>query len=273
MQRRSPPYLPFIVGPPVFAPSLKPIAISDWLLPDTEAAAWLPAKRRLIADIGDRVCGGDIDGTAAKELLELLTTECPGVIETEDAAALLRVAQNVSDDVCILQREPYRTDMAGGVWRLHAGIVCAPTYWTLADRIGLDLAELHAPVASPDLPLAKRIDRVFSGLKPGMVLERFNWTVQANDERYTPVRPSALDKGPEDLHLRVERQTLRKLPTTQAVIFTIRISIDPIMPILETPAYRTALIRAWSDVSASVRAYKSWDEFDALFWQACRTGG
>ena len=90
MQRRSPPYLPFLVGPPVFAPSLKPIAISDWLLPDTEAAAWLPAKRRLIADIGDRVCGGDIDGAAAKELLELLTTECPGVIETEDAAALLR---------------------------------------------------------------------------------------------------------------------------------------------------------------------------------------
>ena len=269
MQRRSPPYLPFLDGPPEFAPNLKPIPVSDWLLPDVEADASLPQKRRLIADIGDRVCGGEIDGAAATEFLELVTIEHPGLIGADNGAALTRVALNVSDDICILQRDQKVGEGTMQPWCLQAGIVCAPTYWTLTDRIGLSLAGLHEPVVTPDHVLAKRIDRVFSGLKAGTVLERFNWTVQASDERYTPARPSARDRTPLDLHLRVERQTLRKLPMTEAVVFTIRISLDPLLPILEKPEFRAALMRAWSDVSANVRAYKSWNEFDDLFWQAC----
>ena len=45
---RQPPFLPFLDGPPGIAPGLKPIAQDDWLLPDSEAGAWLDAKRALM---------------------------------------------------------------------------------------------------------------------------------------------------------------------------------------------------------------------------------
>jgi hypothetical protein len=179
--------------------------------------------------------------------------------------ALEEAASLVSDDLCILEAARPND------WRLIAGALCAPTYWTLPERIGLDLGALHSPVPGGDPELAARVGRIFSGLKPDVVLERFNWTVQASDKRHTPDRPSALNKQIEDLHLRVERQTIRKLPQTRAIVFTIRISVDPLLPILADGDTRDAFEDAWLGASATIRRYKHWAELETLVAKACRT--
>ena len=73
-----------------------------------------------------------------------------------------------------------------------------------------------------------------------------------------------------DLHLRVERQTIRKLPATGAVVFTIRICVDPLLPILEDGATRERFEDAWLDAPSHVRRYKHWRELEPLVAQACR---
>jgi hypothetical protein len=70
---------------------------------------------------------------------------------------------------------------------------------------------------------------------------RFNWSIQAGNALYHPLshegrveraetRPSRFDDA--DLNasafIRVERQTLRKLPVSGDILFTIRIYLDPL---------------------------------------------
>ncbi|MEM9054665.1 MAG: heme-dependent oxidative N-demethylase subunit alpha family protein [Pseudomonadota bacterium] len=110
----------------------------------------------------------------------------------------------------------------------------------------------------------------FTGLQPGRILERFNWTIQAGDARYTPQRPSAEGAGIEDLHLRVERQTIRKPSSSGAVVFTIRICMDPLLSILANPDWRDAFEDAWLGAPEPVRKYKGWADLEPLVAQACR---
>ena len=104
------------------------------------------------------------------------------------------------------------------------------------------------------------------------MLERCNWTVQASDKHYTPDRPSAAKKQLSDLHLRVARQTIRKLPKTGAVVFSIRISVDPLLPILADGDTRDAFEDAWLWAPETIRRYKHWDELEPLVAEACRAG-
>jgi len=243
---------------------LKPIPLTEWLSPDTESEAWLRDKCLILKMMRANVVGGDLDGDAAEEALQLIMSATGKVPTNSTPTALEEAASLVSDDLCLL------TQQRPGDWRLIAGVLCAPTYWMLPERIGLDLAGLHGPVPGGDPDLSARVSRIFTGLKPDVVLERFNWTVQASEKRYTPDRPSVTGKQVDDLFLRVERQTIRKLNKTGAVLFTIRISVDPLVPILKDSKAREAFEDAWLGAALSVRRYKHWDALERLVAQACR---
>ena len=262
--RRQPPYLPFLAGAPDFAPRLVPIPVARWLKPDTEAPDWLAEKRRIMVSRRDEVTAGDVSGAAAGEVLDLVQAASGEPLDNGWASPLEQAASLVSDDLCVLAAT------RPGDWRLVAGVLAAPTFWTLPERIGLDLGGLHAPVPGGDPALAARIGRVFTGLRPGVVLERFNWTVQASGARFTPQRPSAAGRAAEDLHLRVERQTVRKLEQSGAVLFTIRICIDPLLPILRAGDVRERFEDAWLNAARDVRSYKHWRDLEPLVAQACR---
>ena len=265
LKSRPPPHLPFLQGIPKFEPGLSPIPSTEWLTPDTEADTWLRDKCLILKMMRANVVGGALDGEAAEELLALIIEATGRVPNQNMPTALEEAASLVSDDLCILEAARPND------WRLIAGVLCAPTYWTLPERIGLDLGALHSPVPGGDPELAARVGRIFSGLKPDVILERFNWTVQASDKRHTPDRPSAVNKHIDDLHLRVERQTIRKLPQTGALVFTIRISVDPLLPILADGDTRDAFEDAWLGASAAIRRYKHWTELEPLVADACRT--
>lgn len=262
--KARPPHLPFLNGVPGFDPGLDPIPVAQWLTPDTEADTWLRDKCLIMKMSRPEVSGGTLDSAACEELLAMMVEATGSVPNQSMPSALEEAASLVSDDLCILEaRRP-------GDWRLTAGVLCAPTYWTLPERIGLDLGGLHGPVPDGDPELASRIGRIFAGLQPGVVLERFNWTVQASNKRYTPDRPSTAGKLPRDLHFRVERQTVRKLPDSGAVVFTIRICVDPLLPILEDGETREAFEDAWLGAPAYVRGYKHWQDLEPLVAEACR---
>lgn len=261
---RTPPYLPFLDGPPDFSAGLFPIELANWINPDTEAEHWINEKCLLMKLARDKVCAGDLNGKAAEEVLSL-TLQATGETPLQKMpTALEEAASLVSDDLCILEEE------RRGDWRLTAGVLCAPTFWRLPERTGLDLGGLHGPVPGGDPELAARIGRIFTGLQPGKPLQRLNWTVQVGPERHTPERPSVRGRVSEDLHLRVERQTVRKLEQTGAVIFTIRICVDPLLPLFAVPETREAFEDAWLGAPKIVRAYKCWDELEPLVAAACR---
>lgn len=262
---RRPPYLPFLDGPLSLAPGLKPIPPGTWIAPDTEAHL-LDEKHGVM-----RAHRGEVYRARAgsEEAAAELAAAVHGVAGPARGAwdtALEAAASTVSDDFCILMKD------AGGLWRLEAASVCAPTFWRLEDTIGQPLSGLHAPVPEANPGMVGRIQRMFDGIQPGNVLERFNWNVQPGTERFTPSQASfkakadgmATEGALDALWLRVERQTISKLSQTGAMVFSIRVAIDPLRAVLSDAGHREAFRAAWDGISTSLNVYKGWPHYERL---------
>ncbi|HEV3225486.1 MAG TPA: DUF3445 domain-containing protein [Acidimicrobiales bacterium] len=126
-------------------------------------------------------------------------------------APLERAALRVEEDLCVLVDA-----------RLAGGCVCAPSHWRLRDKLGLPITEVHQRVPGYRAELASKVDAFLRRLTTATVVGRRNFTVHERPDLYAPVAPDHLGVDPSDQWLRSERQTLRRLPRSDAVLFTIR---------------------------------------------------
>jgi hypothetical protein len=255
-----------------FAIGLRPIRPERWL----EGGEADPAARKdpLIA-ARPQVVWGAMDGSepAQAEALELVEAALGQAIPANGRPPLLAAARRVSDDLCLMERRDQ--------WRLTALSLCAPTFFTAEAVLGHSLAELHGPVEGFASRFLARVERVFDGLRPGLVLERRNWTVVNSDEAFVPdpapVRARIVEIDPakagEALFLRVERQTLRRLPRSGAALFTIRVWLDPLAALRAEPERLAAFAQAWREAPPAFRAYKRFALYDALVEAFLRAEG
>ena len=183
----------------------------DWLLVDEHREAELALRARLIDQRREHVFqvrpGTE---TAATEVLELIGG--PGA----DFHPLEAAARVVQEDLCVL------TPDDRGRLVLSAACVCFPSHWVLADKIGRPVTEIHGPVPRYEDELAAKVDGFIARLRPGTIVARRNWTIHELDDLFAPECPPLQGVAPPDQWLRSERQTLRVLPTTGAVLFTIK---------------------------------------------------
>ncbi|MFD2058228.1 DUF3445 domain-containing protein [Mesorhizobium calcicola] len=261
-----PTHTPYDGSSKLFSIGLKPLDPADWIEVDDHLLPYLAEKRRLYAEIPERVFVEE-DGTrdAQQEVLELLGTYLPerfpdtyrriatGVEAAGEPsrsptlsaladAPLVAASLLVQEDLILMRR-----DDSG--WRLVAGSLCFPSSWLLVEKFGRPLQEIHAPVPGfgPGTRPAELINRMFDGLQ-GQAVERYNWSIQSDNALYHPLsdlqridratnRPSRFPDGDVDAHafIRVERQTLRKLPVSRDILFTIRIHLDPLAVLARHP--------------------------------------
>lgn len=262
-----PHYRPFLAGPPRFAVNLSPIPESLWLRPDPEHAANLANRAEVLAagyadavrwDAESAAAQADARGMIEAALGESAPDAPFGVAEAPD---IVRAGALLADDMALM--EP-REDG----WTATAMILTAPTFFSAEGSHGFALPTLHRPVPGGDPELAGRIGRIFDHLGDAP-LQRFNWTLQCGDARNAPDgeadRALAATLGPDAaaraLTLRTERQTIRRLPQTGAVLFTIRVLMDPVDTL--TPELKSALARSWRTATPEARAYKNWAKLDA----------
>ena len=98
-----------------------------------------------------------------------------------------------------------------------------PSSWRLVDKIGKPMAQVHAPVPGfqDGTRPARMIERLFTHMRPTQPMERMNWSIVETNELHTPnahERSINIQQNWQSLWLRVERQTLSKLPKSQAVL-------------------------------------------------------
>jgi len=138
------------------------------------------------------------------------------------------ISAAVQDDLCIMQDD-----------KLVAASVCFPTSWTLDEKMGEDTVGVHKDISTEKFQ--RGIAKKLAKLEPGQIMCRANWFVYAcphlrHDfpnrlyERTTLEDRAGLDKhnAGDLLYVRSERQTVRRLPETGAILFTIRIYVDPL---------------------------------------------
>ncbi|RWE22919.1 MAG: DUF3445 domain-containing protein [Mesorhizobium sp.] len=278
MTIRQPTHTPYDGSSKLFTIGLKPLELERWIEVDEFLLPHLAEKRRLYAEIPEKVFVEE-HGTrdAQQEVLDLLSAYLPAkypeshraagstveVIGLEGAvdeppsglreAPLFRASLLVQEDLILMRR-------GGNGWRLAAGSLCFPSSWSLLEKFGKPLQEIHAPVPGfgPGTRPADLINRMFDGLQ-GQAVERFNWSIQADDALNHPLysaqridratnRPTRFADGDINAHafIRVERQTLRKLPVSRDILFTIRIHLDP-LSVLARHADRIALAASFAE--------------------------
>lgn len=250
--------LPLSPGPPWHAMSTRGLDDAQWLVVDGHLDAELAERRRLVDEHPDVV-------VASVPGCEEADVEVAGAIASAtgrrldaDRPPLVAAALAVQEDLCVLQRD------RAGTWRLSSGVVCFPSMWRLPDKIGLPLAEVHGPVPAYADELADRVDRFVDRLRTERPVWRRNWLVHASDELHLPEPPPPTAQPPDipdGLWLRSERQTLRRLPRTDAILFTIRTQQAPLGVVAaraDVAAGLAGAIESWSPELVAYRNAAAW---------------
>ncbi|MEZ0607579.1 DUF3445 domain-containing protein [Fibrella sp. WM1] len=136
------------------------------------------------------------------------------------------VGRQVQEDLLILD---------GPNATLVAGQLCFGNGWSLDEKMGLPFGSIHAPINPIVPPMMQAAQTIMDRLPVGKPLWRLNWSLKASDQLdMTTHRMPALNAQLADLlptltatnagdHLfiRIERQTLTRLPRSGAILFGI----------------------------------------------------
>lgn len=164
---------------------------------------------------------------------------------------LERAALRIHEDLMLMERKDDE-------WVMTAGAVCFPTGWSPAANLGRSLAGIHAVVPRFD-DIALAVDRLFARLRPGSIVWRPNWSVVDTATLRLPAGQRRMDPQTttvDDLHLRIERQTLRRLVEhPDAMVFTVRVHRWPLWSVL--PELDLGLLQTLQTMPDDVANYKN----------------
>lgn len=276
-ERVAPIYLPFGGGKFRLSMGLTSLHPHAWLEFDENFAADLARKRALLETRHDDAFLALPEAEpAGMELLRLLAIHLPryhpalfraegdvllnaATGEAWDTAAptlhpLDVAGRLVMEDLCLIQS-------AGECHILVGASLCSPARWQLAEKLGKPLAAIHGPVPGYDDVLARPVEHFFAALKPDRLVCRFNWGIADDPVPFQPVAPPVsagvtAENAGERLWLRVERQTLRRLPLTGAVVFAIRTIITRLDQAITPGQTARDLAAAIGDMPAATQRYK-----------------
>jgi hypothetical protein len=219
----------------------------------------------------------------------LVTGESFNIVERPLAEDPMQMAARlVQDDLAIM----FEKD--DGQYYLLAGAILLAGFWRLEDKLGMPLSQIHT---SGDVPgfaqkLEKGMMNFFRRVQPDGPVQRVrfpetpscmpdtdirqnNYFIQVDDQLAwstsigsedgapgtTGWATAAKDKAIQHHHFRTERQTLRRLPRSGGVVFTIRTYLHPMTEICEEPGVPGRLasaVRSWGE---DVSRYKGRERY------------
>ena len=214
-------------------PGISPMTPKDWIMVDEVYGAQMFERERFLSERRSEVLA-ITEGAepACEELLDAVLADLAlrGDFEVSEGAVLCpdqrrvtvdrrdplgTVGRLVQQDFCIHERR-------GDEHVMTAAVLCFPASWTLSEKIGKPLTSIHIPVPEYDGDVAKRVQRLFDGIKVGRPMWRKNANWYLDPDLFHPMRENAPRKQEvEGDYLRTERQSLLRLPKTQAVVFGI----------------------------------------------------
>ena len=270
------PYFPFDGREFRLEMGLAPLVIENWIEFDGEAGSQLRQRAELLRTDRDQVLQYLDEAEAAclelnrvlrEHLLEFLPGHFSGnadAVRVRESGVVLARPQSgleALEQLAHLAQEDFCVLSANDQPRLIAGLVCFPSHWRLAEKIGRTSDEIHPSVPGFADRLSAPTNSVLEKLLPERPVWRVNWTIHDSDALHTPdsKRFSAgltRDNVLQSTWLRIERQTLRRLPETGAVIFTIRTYQERMANVVQDQERRKQLSVVLKTLPAGTAAYK-----------------
>ena len=245
---------------------LEPIEEADWLEIDNLFDSEIELKKKLYESYYKEIHQElDLSLKSQRELLEMLKTHLNQYhpnhkfTTTETSAPLKNASLMVQEDLVLMlpKKEKYF---------LGAASLCAPSNWSLKEKFNGSLLELHKDVPSYERKIGNRVNNLFNKLPNDRIFQRFNWSIYEEATLFQPAKSKSFversktitNKNAGDrLFIRVERQTIRRLPETKAIAFTIRVHVDPLSSIKDDLSLVRDLKKALKNLSEGMKRYKS----------------
>jgi len=181
--------------------------------------------------------------------------------QIDATTAFVSASRLIPEDILILV--PNTSSKGRKEWRLQAGLLAFPGHWRLANKMGKNLAAIHAPVPEFQEKLSAHLDSFFANMQIGAISWRQNWSVQRDSRLFAPMREAALETSlsPQEagqrIHIRIETQHFYKLPKSEAVIFAIRTSLAPLNFWQKRPEPIAALLEQIEKLGSDMLGYKA----------------
>lgn len=174
------------------------------------------------------------------------------------------VGKLVQEDWLLMKKES-----ESGEYILIGGYLAFPTHWSIARAIGWSLAKIHENIPGTPESRAKFVNMISMVLDrsladPKRIVVRNNWFVEADPRYALPDYIRSQAKEQKELFavltsdepiakkkellkklacLRIERQTLRGLPASGVVVFSINPYVYQLKTILENPEVTEKVFR------------------------------
>ena len=217
-------YLPVPADAARLRVAARSLELTQWVSEfDDDLLPTIEMKRALIEERRDEVVACLPGAEEACEEVARGVMRSIGIAPTDarGVEALVEAALRVADDLCILIPD------AEGMPRLVAAVLCSPNRWRLTEKIGGTMASIHTPVARYDIDLDSPVNAVLTRLNVEKPMWRTNWGISNHASLFQPdIPPHTPDMDIADMWFRTEWQTLRRLPETGAILFTIRTYVE-----------------------------------------------
>ncbi|KAI9793682.1 MAG: hypothetical protein M1816_007577 [Peltula sp. TS41687] len=167
--------------------------------------------------------------------------------------------RNIPEDFAVMMRDP-----RDGVYYLRAGVLCSSLGWHLGTKLSLPLAEIHGPIPDYREKMRVSMDRYFAKLPPSRPVQRGSWGLEIDQPLFMPPGdPHSLLRLTQDpslalsrVHLRVDWQTLRRLPISGAIVFNFKALFTPVTGFRNEPYIPSLLKKILLEGKQNLMAYK-----------------
>ena len=222
-------------------PGLRRVTPQEVRLTPLDAGSALYAEKRAVLDAGQS--RHVLPGFDPEPALGAIGAACPELAFQEDFAVL-----------------------DGATGTLPWLCVCVPSHWAPEDKLGLDFAAVHQPVADNSALIAAS-QQLVALATSGECWERFVWTISPSP-RYDqhPRRHTRTPWPPTDdpeafanqCWLRAERQVFFPVGQgTRQAVFAIRVMLQPLAQAVQRPGAPLRLRDSLSSMSQAVLDYKN----------------
>ncbi|CAF1334368.1 unnamed protein product [Rotaria magnacalcarata] len=260
------PYRPFKYGSDYFVTTgIRRLDWDDWIELDNQWIRYQNIKlARLFGERASRLCmtvpeACDAALETMESVSEYLVCRYPSLFQFKYSATQKQIQIKATGEVYRIHSDDplkyaallIQDDLAlviegvDGQHYLMAGAIPLPGFWRLEDKFNMSLTEIHTTgnVSQFREKLQEGMERFFQKMTSVKAFVRYNYSIQTDgeltwsssigsEETFGRGRKDARSNPCiENIHFRSERQALRRLPRSGAILFTVRTYFLPIIDI------------------------------------------
>ncbi|KAI1777344.1 hypothetical protein F4818DRAFT_345527 [Hypoxylon cercidicola] len=231
----------------------------------TSVLGWLPgselACKELMEMVLQFVCARYPQYFSLSADKSQLTNRILGTVSViKEKHPLLILLDNIPEDFGIMLRNPET-----GHYHLRAGMVCSALGWSVGTKIGMRLDEIHTPIPDYKEKMQFSMDRFFSKMPAGKPIQRGSWGLEVDQPLFMPPGdPHESYREAQDrtltrdrIHLRVDWQTLRRLPLSAAVVFNFKALFTPLAEFRDEPYVPSLIKKVLTEGKENLMQYKN----------------